>query len=116
MNKIILLFLLISKIFAMPQIIQNYNEITIANPSASKMKDIISPTKEILAKASEIYDNELDDFKATVKIEKYRNLKAQNHTFLINKKIYLEDVLIDINSIDNTISPVDILNIKKGLK
>jgi hypothetical protein len=85
--------LLCQPIFAMPNIIQNYEEKTIPTPSATKMKDIISPTKDVLSKADEIYDNEKDDFEAIVKIEKYRVLKSRHQSFLLNKQISLADIL-----------------------
>lgn len=102
--------------FAMPDIIQDYQEITIPTASASKMKDIISPTKDILSKADEIYQNEKKDFQATVKIEKYRNLKSKNHAFLIDKKIQLANILSDMTSLNKITQTNKTLNLPKEEK
>lgn len=87
---------------AMPSVIDDNKEETIPKASANKMKDSISPTKDILSKADEIYDNEQEDMKATVKIEKYRNLKSKNHAFLVDKRISLANILSEMTSLNKS--------------
>ncbi len=113
MKKLFVLTTITSSLFSMPIIIQNYTVTQIPNASASKMKDIISPTKNILSTANNIYTNELEDLNVTLKIGKYRNLKSRNHTFLINKKIQLENILVDTKSLNDSTTYLNIFNTLK---
>jgi len=109
---VIFCFLLIEISFAMPFEIQNFTTTFIPNASASKMKDIISPTKNILQKADDIYSFEQKDYEVTLKLSKYRNLKSRNHTFLVTKRISLEDLLGEITNTNKTLVKQNILEIK----
>lgn len=109
-----LVFILMLNINAMPNVIDDYEEVDVPEADADKMKDSLSPTKDILEKADEIYENEQKDFEATVKIIKYRNLKSKNHNFLIEKKIILEDILSDTKSLDKKTQTKDSINLKRA--
>ena len=94
------IFLFTLSLNAMPNVIDDYKEIDIPEADANKMKDSLDPTKDILEKADEIYENEQKDFEAIVKIIKYRNLKSKNHNFLVEKKILLENILSTTKSLN----------------
>ncbi|RXI36941.1 hypothetical protein CRU99_13115 [Malaciobacter mytili] len=98
----VLFFLLfyITFLLSMPQKIQDYQSEDIQEADASYLKDIISPTKDIHSSANEIYKKELEDLEVTLEIEKFRILQSKHQTFLVNKKISLEDILLDVQSIN----------------
>lgn len=103
-------------LYAMPSVIDDYEEKDIPQASANKMKDSLSPTKDILSKADEIYDKEQEDYKATVKLEKYRNLKSRNHTFLVDKKISLANILSEMTSLNKSTQTNKSIKLKREKK
>ena len=105
-----LLFLFVTYSLALPNVINDYAETDIPQASASWMKNIITPTKDILNKADEIYANEQEDIEATIDIEKYRDLQSKNHNFLLNKKISIVDVVLDIKSTGDIANNLNIYN------
>jgi hypothetical protein len=95
----------------MPEIITNHEDKTYIDPTASMMKDSISPTVNILAMTEDTYGNEQKDMNVTVNIQKNSVLESMRQSFALNQKIELEALQLDTMSLSKKAAQQ--LNLKK---